>query len=655
VSHAAEIEREGKRVTRTAWKQPLFVAFVLAVTLVSYFHALQAEFVWDDYEYIVDNLTLRNLEGLRRIWLDPRANAQYYPIVYSSFWIEFQIWQLAPTGYHLTNILLHATNALLVWVLLRKLSLKGAWLAALIFALHPVHVESVAWVSERKNLLSGLFYLSAALAYLRFGGIIQKREGYNWGAYSLALLLFVGALFSKSVTASLPAAILLVLFWQRGKLCRRDFLLLIPFFAAGIVAGIHTAWLERVHVGASGPIWDFGLLERMLIASRALCHYLTQLFWPHPLMFSYPRWEIDASQGWQYLYAAALGIGLISLWRVRHVRRGPLVAALFFIGTLFPALGFVDIYPMRFSFVADHFQYLASLGVIVPVASGLVELGDGAFDRLDRLRGALAKILPVILCGLLVALGSLTFVQAQIYRDAETLWSDTLRKNPDSWLSHNNLGAIQGVRGETERAREHFRRTLELNPDYYIAETNLAETLTQIGEYEEAVGHLRHALEIQPAYADAHYFLWIALSQLGQMDEAVLHLRQETKFNPSFQAHFRAARLLGEADRPRDALLELELAERLRPNDVATAIARGNFHLALAEPGKAARFYREAIRLDPQSAVAHNNLGRAYEGLGRAEDAERLFARALRIDPEHKRALANLERLLRLRSRPPRE
>jgi tetratricopeptide (TPR) repeat protein len=638
-------------VTGAFWKQSLFIFLVVAMTVASYFHALQAEFVWDDYEYVVDNFTLRNLDGLRRIWLDSRANAQYYPVVYSTFWIEYQLWQLGPVGYHLTNVLLHATNAILLWVLLRKLSLEGAWLAALIFALHPVHVESVAWISERKNVLSGLFYLSSALAYLRFGGLAQERESHRWGAYALALTLFACALLSKSVTASLPAAILLVIFWQRGSLSARDFLFLTPFFAAGIGAGLHTAWLERVHVGASGPIWDFTFLERLLIATRALCHYVTQLLWPHPLMFSYPRWAIDTAQWWQYLYGIALGIGLLSLWQVRRVRRGPLVAALFFSGTLFPALGFVDLYPMRFSFVADHFQYLASLGVIVPVASGLVEVGR---KRVGPLRESAERIWGALLFGIVCALSCLTFFQSRIYFDAETLWRDTLQQNPDSWLAHNNLGVIQGFRGEIDQAREHFKQTLELNPDYYIAETNLAETLIQVSKYDEAIAHLRHALEIQPVYADAHFFLWVALSQLGQMDEAVYHLRQETKFNPSFESHFRAARLLAEANRPRDALLELDLAEQFRPVSVATAIARGNFHMALGESGKAATSYRDAARRNPNSAVAWNNLGRALERLGIPDRAEKHYVRALEIDPNHKRAKTNLDRLrARMRAQSP--
>jgi tetratricopeptide (TPR) repeat protein len=304
---------------------------------------------------------------------------------------------------------------------------------------------------------------------------------------------------------------------------------------------------------------------------------------------------------------------------------------------------------MRFSFVADHFQYLASLGVIVPIASGLVEVARSRFDRLQH---RVERIRRVLLAGILVVLASLTFLQTEIYHDPETLWTDTLEKNPDSWLSHNNLGVIQGFRGEIDQAREHFRRTIELNPDYYIAETNLAETLTQVGEYEEAIGHLRHALKVQPVYANAHFFLWVALSQLGRMNEAVHHLRQETKFNPSFESHFRAARLLGKAGRPRDALLELDLAEEFRPVHAASAIARGHFHMALAEPGKAATFYRQASRLDPDSAVAFNHLGRTLERLGIPKQAEKHFLRALQIDPNHKRARKNLDRLRARRSTP---
>jgi tetratricopeptide (TPR) repeat protein len=633
---------ERRQVASTRWGRLLFVLLVLTITGLSYLPAFEAGFVWDDFPYLVENLTLRSLDGLIRIWFDLRASPQYYPLVYTTFWNEYRFWQLVPTGYHATNILLHGLNATLVWVLLRKLSMKGAWLAALIFAVHPVHVESVAWVSERKNVLSGLFYLGSTLSYLRFRGLEAEHHSGRWPSYALALLLFVFALLSKSVTASLPAAILLVLYWKTGKVRLRDMILLVPFFAAGIAAGLHTAWLERIHVGASGPIWDFTLSERMLIASRALCHYVSKLLWPEALTFIYPRWNIDAGQAWQYAYGVALCGLMFSLWYWRHSRRGPLVAALFFAGTLLPALGLIDIYPMRFSFVADHFQYLASLGVILPIAAGLSELGGSP----DELRAGLIRRIGTVAAVLVVfVLAIATFNQARIYVDEETLWRDTLRKNPEAWMAHNNLGRVYGFRGEFDKAIEHFQRTIDLYPEYYIAETNLAEALIYVAQYEEAAGHLRNALSIEPAHADAHFLLWMALDELGETQAAISHLQRQTELTPGFAPHFRAARLLAKSNHPQEALAQLDKAEKFRPHSTAVAVDRGNLFMLLGNPRKAALAYRQATIRNPNSAVAHNLLGQALERLGKPVQAANQFAKALEIDPGHAAARANLGRL----------
>lgn len=625
----------------------LFVLLLLTATGLAYAPTWQADFVWDDYEYVVENETLRDLDGLRRIWFEPRATPQYYPLVFTTFWIEHQTWQLQPAGYHAINVLLHAINALLLWTLLRKLSLPGAWLAALIFALHPVHVESVAWIAERKNVLCGLFYLSAALAFLRFRGLELESQREHWRFYFAALGLYILALLSKSVSASLPAAILLVIYWKTGRVRLRDVGMLLPFFLIGIAAGLNTVWLERSHVGAAGDEWSFTFPERWLIASRALCFYPAKLLWPVSLTFNYPRWNIDAARWHQYLFGVAVVGFLVSLWwRRSSIGRGPIVSALFFAGTLFPALGFIDLYPMRFSFVADHFQYLASIGVIAPFAAGIARItsaADGLAPRWFSLtsRAAIAFALA--------ALVGLTHLQTRIYRDEETLWRDTLSRNPQSWMAHNNLGRILGYRLEHEQAMRHFRRAVELKSDYYVAETNLAEALIKLGEHQRAVGHLRHALEIEPLHAEAHYQLWLALGRLGRWDEAVHHLRLRAAMLSSFDAHFGAGHQLSKAGRHPDSLIELKLAEQLRPHSHVVAFARGNEHMMMNEPEQAVEAYQRATELSPEWAVPENRLGLAYERMGDLRLAEIHFARAISLDPELASTRKNLARIRALR------
>ncbi len=305
------------------------------------------------------------------------ATQQYYPLLHSAFWLEHFMWGEAVVGYHLTNIVLHALSACLVVMVMRRLSLPGAWLAGLVFALHPVNVESVAWISEQKNTLSGVFCLASLLIYLHFDEDRQKSK------YLLATGLFVLALLSKTVTATLPAVLLVIFWWRRGRLeWKRDVLPLLPWFALGICAGLFTSRVERTFGGASGTDFLLTPAQRLLIAGRAICFYAGKLFWPANLTFFYPQWKIDAAVWWQWLFPAgvlALGLGLVLASR-RY--RGPLAGFLIFAGTLFPVLGFLNVYPFRYSYVADHFQYLACLGIIVPLISVLplaFDLRGGGF------------------------------------------------------------------------------------------------------------------------------------------------------------------------------------------------------------------------------------------------------------------------------------
>ena len=452
--------RPAKTTTATAPIDWRLIAVLIALTLAAYAPVYQTGFIWDDDDYITGNKTLHDLKGLERIWFDRHANPQYYPLVHSSFWIEFHLWGLNPLGYHLVNAALHAVNVVLLLSVLRRLNVPGAFWAAGLFAVHPVMVESVAWVTERKNVLSAFFYLCSFWALLRFWPPeeAEPQPGGRWRYYALALLLFAAALCSKTVACSLPAAFLLVRWWKRGTLSRRDAWMTAPFFALGLVLALNTAILEKQQVGAAGTEWNFSAVERLLIAGRALWFYLGKLVWPSKLTFIYPRWQIDSQTWWQYLYPlAALGaIGV--LWALRRrLGRGPLTAALFFAGTLLPALGFFNVYPMRYSFVADHFQYLASVGLLA-LAGAAIEFARSHFAaNLSR---------PIVAAsGLaLIVLAAITCRQIGVYQDLQTLWSDTVAKNPSCWLAHNNLGVVLEGHGQFDEAIEHYRKTLEWDP-----------------------------------------------------------------------------------------------------------------------------------------------------------------------------------------------
>lgn len=545
---------------------------LLFLTSVAYLPAMSAGFIWDDNNYVTENQTLRTTAGLWRIWTDPKATPQYYPLVHSTFWLEYQTWGLNPTGYHVVNILIHAVNAVLLWLVLKKLEIRAAWFAASLFALHPVHVESVAWITERKNVLSGLFYLASALAYISFlrhevsksnlnvtdrsTSVLFKsrRSPWKWCFYGLSLILFVAALLSKTVTVTLPAALFIVICWRHRRIAAGDLVPLLPMFAIGIPFGLLTIWLERNHVGAVGTDWQFSLTDRCLIAGRALWFYAMKLAWPSQLIFIYPRWKIDAAVWWQYLFPFTFiaGIGVIA-WRRRNP--GLLVAILFFAGSLFPALGFFNIFPMRYSFVADHFQYLASIGLIVAFACGC--------EQLSIPLGRMAKALPVVIsAGLLLALGYATWNQAAIYADAETIWQDTIQKNPTCSMAHHNLGVVLQQQGRVSEAELEFRQVLKIDPNDNPAKLNLANVFSEQGRLaEKALALYEQILASDPNDLSARFNLANTLDRLNRSDEAAAQYRELLAIDHGHKlARLNLAALLMEQDKwdaAREQLLEL--------------------------------------------------------------------------------------------------
>jgi tetratricopeptide (TPR) repeat protein len=492
--------------------------------VIAYLPALNGGLLWDDDLYVT-RPALQSFHGLWRIWFDLGTTAQYYPLLYSAFWAEHRLWGDAMLGYHLINVLLHVAAACLVVSIAKRLSLPGAWLAGYLFALHPVCVESVAWISEQKSTLSAVFYLGAALTYLRFDQTRRRSH------YFLALALFVFALLAKTVTVTLPAALLIVLWWQRKRLSwKRDAMPLLPWFALGATAGLVTAWMERRYVHAEGASFALTLGERCLLAGRVIWFYLGKVLWPVNLMFTYPRWKVDPTAGGQYLFPIGL-LGLVAgLWLLGRRYRGALAGFLFFVGTLFPALGFFNVFPFIYSYVADHFQYLATLGILVPSACGL------AMTR-ERFPAA-RKLLPAVVGVLLATLFVLTWRQSGMYRDAETLYRETLRRNPASWMAHNNLGVILAeIPGRLPEAIAEFEASLRLNPDNRQAENNLGNALLTIpGGVPKAIPHLQAALALNPNLEETHYNLALALSVTGRIPEAIAEYEAALRLRPDFPA-----------------------------------------------------------------------------------------------------------------------
>lgn len=603
------------------------IALLIAATCVAYLPAMHGQFIWDD-EAHVTKPALQSLAGLSRIWLEVfrvdqsgellrGATQQYYPLLHSAFWLEYQLWGDNPLGYHLANVLEHALAACLVLLILRKLSVPGALVAAGIFALHPVQVESVAWITEQKNTLSAVFYLSAMLVYLHFD------QGRKPALYGAALALFVMGLLSKTVTATLPAALLVVFWWQRGSLSwKRDVLPLVPFFLMGAAAGLFTAWVEHDLIGAKGASFDLTIVDRCLLAGRVIWFYLGNLLWPSNLIFFYPRWIVDPAIWWQWLFPLAAVAALAALFLLRSRWRAPLAGALFFVGTLFPVLGFFNVFPFFYSFVADHFQYLASLGIIV-LAGAAFALATAHLRQQARWIGYGACLL------LLATLGTLTWRQSSMYGDISTLYRTTLARNPGCWLVWNNLGKMCYEQGKLPESEEYYRHSLALKPDYHLAHFNLGVTLKAEGRFPEAIEQFQQAIRAKPAFPDA-YFTWgVALVAQGQLQEAVEKYEQALQLKPNYaEVHSNLAFALLQLGRTQNAIDHLQKAIQLRPD---LAQLHVNLGIVLARLGRlqdAIDHYQRAIKLQPKyteacldMAVALADANRIDEAISAAVDA----------------------------------
>ena len=559
---------------------------LVALTALAYGPAWRAGFIWNDSDYVTAP-ELRSLGGLWRIWSVVGATEQYYPLLHSWFWVQSWFFGDAPLGYHAVNILAHASAAVLFALALRRLAVPGAWAAAALFALHPVAVESVAWISEQKNTVSLVLYLAAALAWLRFE---EKRSG---ARYAVATVLFGAALLTKSLTATLPAALLVIAWWRRGRIdWRVEVRPLLPWFVAGAAFGLFTAWVEHGVVGARGAEFELNFLERALLAGRVSWFYLGKLVWPAELIFIYPRWEVSAAIGWHWLPPLALVGLLAAAWVWRSRSRAPLAALLFFLGSLFPTMGFLNVYGFHFSFVADHWQYLPMLGPLALAAAGAAtwtaRLGTDA-RRLALLGGV----------AVLAVLGGRSWEQAKLYRDIETFYRETLAANPDSWMSRTNLGLLLLESGRADEALTHLREAERLKPQRAEVVNNLGTALRAAGRADEAREKFRRATELKAGYVEAEFNHALALAEAGRAEEAAAGY----------------ARVLA-----------------LRPTHAKAANNLGNLRLAARDGAGAEQFFRQALAAAPDFADARHNLGLALFAQRRAGDAIPEWWRALEID-----------------------
>lgn len=593
----------------------LFALALLVITFLVYAPAWNGQPIWDD-EIHITRPELRSFSGLARVWTDPSAAPQYYPVLHTLFWVEYRLWDGWVLPYHLVTIFCHALLAILLALILRRLDLPGGWLAAFIFALHPVQVESVAWFSEIKNTLSGVLAAAAMLSYLRYD---QDRHR---GAYVAALIFFILGLLSKTAIVGLPVLFVIVSWWKRGSLkWNRDLLPVVPFFAMAFAAGILTIWVEQKFCAENGEKFYFSFLDRLLIAGRLFWFYLGELFWPQNLTLIYPPWHIDQATWWQYLFPVAALVLFVVLWSISKKWRGPFAAALSFLVLLLPVLGFFNLsffmstpaYDHHAAiFRADHFQYFATIAVIAPVATGLVQIALSARRRFRPLIYALGA-------SLLLLLGTLTYLHSETFRDNETCFRAVLANNPNSPTARSNLGNVLRNRGQLDEAIVQFQRSIEIDPGYQFGRYNLGAALLEKGEIPEAISNLRAVLENNPNNAKAYYTLANALAKQGDRTQAIASYGRALALVPDFpDAHTNLAN---------------------------TMLDAGNIAGALEH-------YRAVLRLQPNDPQSHYNLAVGLVRNGQSEDAISELRTTLQIDPKYPDAEPLLRDLLAKKSQP---
>ncbi|HNW08922.1 MAG: tetratricopeptide repeat protein [Verrucomicrobia bacterium] len=660
-------------------------SLILLVVLL-YLPSLSAGFIWDDDVMLTNNPLVKAARGLYDIWFSTTL-PDYFPLTSTTFWLEWRLWGMRPFGYHLTNVLLHALGAVLLWRVLARLAVPGAWVAALVWAIHPVCVASVAWIAERKNTLSMVFFWLSILWYLRsedrapaVAGPQPAARGSPARWYWLSLLAFLLALLSKTSVVALPLVLWLCAWWRHGNLSRRDLWRSAPFFVLALVLGLVTVWFQTYRGLGTGMISSADpRLVRVLGGTWAVWHYLFKALLPLNLMMIYPRWTIDPRSLLTYL-PALVGFGLAGLfWVYRRSWGRPLLFALgYHVVTLAPVLGFFDMGFLAYSRAADHWQYLALAGGVALV------IGGGAHWLRRRFKGfpdSVADGGGEWLIILAVLLAVLTWRHQAVFASSERLWRETLARNPTAWVAHNSLGLILAGQGKLTEAVEHYTEALRLNPSDPASHYNFANALVEQGKLDEAAAHYRESLRLKPSNPGPHHNLAIVLNLQGKYAEAAALCREALKLSPrdaniadtlgivlfndgklseaeqycsaalAMDPHHANARdhlgrLLARKGDLTNAILQFQAALQIQPDHAAARLDLGKALSAIGQFDQAAEHYGTALQLQPAFAEAHYNWAILCLLQRQPNEALAHYREALRLWPDYADALNNLAWLL---------
>lgn len=561
------------------WATPAGCFLLALLVVAAFWPAFSAGWVYDDFTFIVQNPRLTEPGGFGRIWLNGIPDEHYWPVTYSVLWAIRALWGIEPAAFHAVNILIHAANTLLLWAVLRRIEVPGAWLGAALFGVHPVHVESVAWALELKDVLSGLCVLAAFWTYLNF---LDARR-YVW--LTLTTLLFVTGMLSKSSVLPFPGVLLIYHWWKARRWTLSE---LAPAAVLGAVGGVIATIDVLAFRAIDAERFDLGMLDRVLVASRAIWFYLATLTWPVDLSPMYVRWDPRAVTGWVSL--SGILLTTVVFVASRNVPRGLTAAGAFFAVMLVPTLGFIDFAWMKYAFVADRFQYLASIAPLAAAAAGIARLGTKYVSS--------PVVRRVVAISMLVVLGVLTHRQAKLYADEETFYRGILARNPSSWAAEMNLGVVMMAAGRPGDAVAHHLRALAIKPDLVEARVNLGAARAAVGLVDEAAADFVEAARLRPSDPAIHDFLGIMRARQGRLQDAIGHYETALRIDPSYaSAH----------------------------NNLGTALE------ALSRLPHAVDRYRAFVRLSPDEPIGHENLARALRSIGHVNEASKHDAIAAKL------------------------
>jgi len=615
----------------------LWGLILIGAVILTYLPVWRAGYLWDDDIYLTTNPCIVGPFGLKEIWTTSASDI--CPLVMSTFWVEHALWGLAPLPYHLVNVVMHGACAVLLWQVLRGLRVPGAWLGAALWALHPVQVESVAWIIEMKNTESALFFLLSIFFFVKWlrtedlGG----RTGVGWN-YMLTLLFAAMAMASKSSTVVLPVVLCLCAWWVEGRWQWRNLASVALVFLMSVAAAGVSIWTQGLQLAdAPDPQWARSWPERLAAAGDAVWFYLGKLVWPHPLIAIYPRWQIDAGQWFSYLPLLAVVIVLFVLWLKRESSLRPCFFIFaYFLVALLPALGLIDNFIFRHSLVFDHLQYLASMGPLALAGAGLVRMADFVIPGKLPLQSGLCA-------GLLLVLGFLSWHRASVFQSEETLWTDALAKNPNTWAGHNNLGEALLHKGQTDQAIIEYQKALDINPYDAQAQNNLGNAFLQKGEVDEAIKQYQKAMTISPGYAEARYNLGGAYLQKGQVDAAIRQYQSALAISPDYvEALYNLGNALLQKGQVDAAMTQYRKALKINPNYVDASNNLGSLLLQEGRADEAIEQFQQALKSNPRYANAYNNMGNALLQKGELEAAIAQYEKALEINPNYADARNNL-------------